>query len=175
MGPHWQAPGREGGSTALLWWPRFPGGPGGAGSGPSSEQPFPHPLTACAQSVTVYSEQSKSEALPHRNWLPQAQPTGEGPAAGHLFEPEAKHSSGFPVVSCGPQGTGRCRKSCGPLWGGRGPHKCLPAGPEAAGGGGALLASDSLRQAPQTPSQLSLGRTNEEKGRPGRPGGHLQM
>lgn len=72
----------KGGSTVLLWWPRFPGGPGGAWSGLSSEQPFPHPLLACAQSVTVCSEQSKSEALPHRNWLTQAQPTGEGPMAG---------------------------------------------------------------------------------------------
>lgn len=77
VGPHWQAPIDKRGSTDLLW------GPGGAWRGPSSGagllwlyQPFLSPDHLCPQCHYVPSEQSRSEALPHRAWLPPPQPTG---------------------------------------------------------------------------------------------------
>ena len=113
---HWHARGlrRSGPGKALLWCPRDPRGPGGVWSGqasglvsPGCNQPFPHSLMRCAHNITVSvcSEQSRSEAVAHRTWLPLPLP---GPLllcpdCWSLAGPEVEHSSGFPAVGSGPQ------------------------------------------------------------------------
>lgn len=92
----------SGGSPALLRGPRFLGRPGGAWRGPSSgagllwlHQPFPSPDGLCPQCHYVPSEQSRSEALPHRAWLhPSPAHWCPVPAAGSLLGSESKHPMG---------------------------------------------------------------------------------